>query len=349
MSKPQGSHKCKQIGHVPHAAPEDWQSQILVPLHKKGGRTSCDNYRGIALLSVPGKVFAKAILNRLKPRAKQLLRESQCGFRRGRGCADQLFSLWMLMEKAREYHQPIYACFIDLKKAYNSVHRESLWRILQHSYCLPQSCCPSCVPYMKTLLLLLGHTENSQTSSLSPVAFVRAVLAPTLFNFYFDVAIRMPLEEHRQQGRGIRVAYLHDADLVGNRRIPKLETLVTDLKYADDMALLANNRSDLTAMLDSLSTCCKKLGLTISCMKTKSLAVLPPDDPATKSPVPIHLFPEGEAIEVVFHFQYSGSIVQDDCGMDTEITSRICKASSNFQSLSRILWHQRKIQTRTKV
>ena len=78
------------------------------------------------------------------------------------------------------------------------------------------------------------------------------MLAPTLFNFYFDVAIRMALEEHRQQGSGIRVAYLLDADLVGNRRIPKLETLVTDLEYADDMALLTNNWSDLTAMLDSL-------------------------------------------------------------------------------------------------
>ena len=80
----------------------------------------------------------------------------------------------------------------------------------------------------------------------------------------------MALEEHRQQGSGIRVAYLLDVDLAGNRRIPKLETLVTDLEYADNMALLANNWSDLTALLDSLSTCCKKLGLTISWMKTKS-------------------------------------------------------------------------------
>ena len=119
------------------SVPEDWQSQILVPLHKKGSRTSCDNYRGFALLSVPGKEFAKAILNCLKPRAEQLLWESHCGFHHGRGCADQLFCLQMLMEKAREYHQPIYACFIDLKKAYDSVHRESLWCILQHSYCLP--------------------------------------------------------------------------------------------------------------------------------------------------------------------------------------------------------------------
>ena len=51
----------------------------------------------------------------------------------------------------------------------------------------------------------------------------------------------MALEEHHQQDSGIRVAYLFDADLVGNRRVPKLEMLMTDLEYADDMALLANN------------------------------------------------------------------------------------------------------------
>ena len=49
--------------------PRDWQSQLLVPLHKKGSRFICDNCRGIALLSIPGKVFAKAILYWLKPRA----------------------------------------------------------------------------------------------------------------------------------------------------------------------------------------------------------------------------------------------------------------------------------------
>ena len=115
------------------------------------------------------------------------------------------------------------------------------------------------------------------------------------------------------------------------------------------MALLSDNWCDLTTMLDSLSTCCKKLGLTISCKKTKTLAVLPSENLDAQNPVPIHLVPGGEPIEVVSHFQYLGSFVQNDCGMDTEINSRICKASSAFQSLSRILWYHRKIQTRTKV
>ena len=254
------------------------------------------------------------------------------------------------MEKAREYHHPLYICFIDLRKAYDSVHRTSLWRILQHSYHLPEK--------LLTIIRALHEDTNAvvraygKASDKFPVTSgVRqgCVLAPTLFNLYFDVAIHMALDMHRQEERGIKVAYLHDADLVGNRKILKLESLVTDLEYADDMALLADNWSDLTTMLDSLSSCCKKLGLTISCKKTKSLAVLPSESPDVQSPVSIPLVPGGEPIEVVSHFQYLGSIVQNDCGMDTEISSRICKALSAFQSLSRILWYQRKIQTRTKV
>ena len=60
----------------------------------------------------------------------------------------------------------------------------------------------------------------------------------------------MALDKHRMEGKGIKVAYLHNADLMGNRKTLKFETLVTDLEYADDMALLADNWSDLTSMLD---------------------------------------------------------------------------------------------------
>ena len=73
--------------------PEDWQKQLVIPLHKKGAYDDCDNFRGIALLSVPGKVFCRVIQSRLKEKANQMLRENQCGFRKGQGCTDQLFSI----------------------------------------------------------------------------------------------------------------------------------------------------------------------------------------------------------------------------------------------------------------
>ena len=301
---------------------------------------------GIALLSIPCKVFAKAILNRLKPRAESMLRENQCGFRKGRGCADQLFTLRILTEKAREYHRPLYICFIDLRKAYDSVNRDLLWLLLDRCYNLP--------PKLLSILRAL-HADSTaavraygMTSEEFPVTCgVRqgCVLAPTLFNLYFDVAIRLALSEH--EGKGVKFAYLHNTHLVGNRKILREESIVSDLEYADDMALLSDNWEDLTAMLSSLAAHCRDLGLTISCKKTKSLAVLPSE--SNQLPEAIQLSPSDDPIETVSHFQYLGSVVQDNCNSDIEVHTRICRASSAFQSLSRILWFQRRIHTRTKL
>ena len=171
------------------------------------------------------------------------------------------------------------------------------------------------------------------------------VLAPTLFNLYFDVAIRLALSEH--EGKGVKFAYLHNTHLVGNRKILREESIVSDLEYTDDMALLSDNWEDLTAMLSSLAAHCRDLGLTISCKKTKSLAVLPSE--SNQLPEAIQLSPSDDPIETVSHFQYLGSVVQDNCNSDIEVDTRICRASSAFQSLSRILWFQRRIHTRTKL
>ena len=59
----------------------------------------------------------------------------------------------------------------------------------------------------------------------------------------------MASDHHKQASRGIQVAYLLDAELVGNRKAFGLESMITELEYADDMALLTDNWSDLTNML----------------------------------------------------------------------------------------------------
>ena len=63
------------------------------------------------------------------------------------------------------------------------------------------------------------------------------MLAPALFNLYFDIVIRMAIDKHCQEGRGVHIVYHPDAKLVGDHRKMTMETLVTDLEYVDDMAL----------------------------------------------------------------------------------------------------------------
>ena len=68
----------------------------------------CDNWRGISLLDVVGKVFARIIQERLQVVAERLLPESQCGFRKGMGCSDMIFVARQLMEKAREHQDNLF-------------------------------------------------------------------------------------------------------------------------------------------------------------------------------------------------------------------------------------------------
>ena len=105
---------------------------MLVPIHKKNDRKVCDNYRGIALLSVPGKVLSLILLERLQTIIDPQLLDSQCGFRRGRGTVDQIRMTRQLVEQANEYQTPISLGFVDLTKAYDSVDRSTLIAILRH-------------------------------------------------------------------------------------------------------------------------------------------------------------------------------------------------------------------------
>ena len=73
--------------------PQEWVDSILIPIPKKGNLCCCDNWRGIALLDVMGKVMARVIQGRLQKLAERVLPESQCGFRRGRWCTDMVFTV----------------------------------------------------------------------------------------------------------------------------------------------------------------------------------------------------------------------------------------------------------------
>ena len=64
--------------------PQDWRNALLIPLFNKKDRKLCDNYRGISLFSVPGKVVALILLKRLQTIIDPQLSETQCGFRKGR-------------------------------------------------------------------------------------------------------------------------------------------------------------------------------------------------------------------------------------------------------------------------
>ena len=96
----------------------------------------CDNHRGISLLCIPGKIVARITLNRLAHHiGDSVLPESQCDFRAGRGTTDMIFVMRQIQEKCSEQNQDLYMVFIDLTKAFDSVNRTGLWKLLAKVGC----------------------------------------------------------------------------------------------------------------------------------------------------------------------------------------------------------------------
>jgi hypothetical protein len=76
---------CINIGN----APEDWRSAIVVPLFNgKGDKKECKNYRGISLLSTPGKLYRRVLIESVREITEVHIRDEPGVFRRGRGCVD---------------------------------------------------------------------------------------------------------------------------------------------------------------------------------------------------------------------------------------------------------------------
>ena len=113
--------RCKKV-------PADWKKGIIVKIPKNGKRTDCNNWCGITLLPVPRKILAKIIYKRICTTVDNHLRQEQAGFQKHRGCVDHIFAMRNIIEQCAEWQRRIYINFIDFSKAFDSVHREMLWK-----------------------------------------------------------------------------------------------------------------------------------------------------------------------------------------------------------------------------
>ena len=116
--------------------PPQWCQSILYPLHKGGARSNPQNYRGLSLLSVWGKIFCKVLNNRLLKRAQSadVLYEAQAGYKKGYSTIDNIFVLQSLAQKyISKPKGRYYVLFVDFSEAFDKVSHKLLWyKILKY-------------------------------------------------------------------------------------------------------------------------------------------------------------------------------------------------------------------------
>lgn len=300
--------------------PDGWNLAVIIPLFKKGDKNVCSNHRGISLLDLAMKVLEIVIIDRIKPHREISTRESQAGFRSGRGCSDQIFCLRQLIERRYEYRRPFVGCFVDFSAAFDSVHRDSMWNIV-----LSQGIPPKLVAMLKAIYnktMCCVRVYNSLTNSFEVSTGVRqgAIGSPILFNFVIDWILNTALQPE-------------DGVDMGN------SDLVTDLTFADDIALLAENQNAMQEMLNRVHDAASRVGMLISTAKTKAMSC------AGNQVLNLNL--NGAPIEQVQSFKYLGSEIGSSGQALVDINARVAKAAAAMNAL-KSLWRKRNVSIKTK-
>ena len=302
--------------------PYDWTKGLIVKIPKKGNLQKCDSWRGITLLSIPSKVFCRVILDRISVAIDTKLREEQAGFRKGRGCMDQIFALRNIIEQCIEWNVPLFINFIDFKKAFDSIHRETLWRIL-HSYGIPHKIVSIVMEFYEHFecSIMLGNTTSEWFKVKSGVR-QGCILSPILFLTVIDWSMRQTTADKH---RGIQWT---------------LFSQLEDLDFADDLAILSTNPGHLQQKTDRLSKYAKQTGLTINTTKTEVMAI--------NTNTSAHITINDKILKSVDEFVYLGSLISNDKGTAKDIQRRLGQARGTFAQLHNI-WRSNIYSLRTKI
>ena len=273
--------------------PEIWSLSNIIPVPKAGDLSKPDNYRGISLTCITAKVFNRMILNRIRHAIDPHLRENQNGFREERTTVAQILALRRLIEEVKKDNLAAVLCFIDFKKAFDSIHRSKMVKILE-AYNVPPNILRAIeTMYARTRAKVVTPDGSSEVFDIRAGVMQGDTLAPYLFIIVLDYALRKAIGG-REQELGFT--------LTPRRSSRHPAVVLTDLDYADDISLLSDSMEQAQELLNRVEIECAKVGLRLNAKKTEVITYnLPDHSPLTTT--------EGAVLKEVKDFKYLGAWV----------------------------------------
>ena len=255
--------------------PISWRTAQVVPIFKKGDSTVAGNYRPISLTSIFRKLLERILLPRLLE-SMPMLDIAQGGFRHKRGALDQAFVLNMLIRRYKQiYNSDPAIITMDIKSAYDSVDRDTIWSTLQGN--LP-SALFHLVRHMFNEVRLAVILKNFQSRYIHPRRGVLqgSILSPMLYAIFIDtlpkklrqanplisrpLILRTPPLTNLTEADADHLLYTPPSHTHQDRNRPDTEfTIISSLLYADDVALIADP-DDMVRLLKAAEQHSRDLG-----------------------------------------------------------------------------------------
>ena len=236
--------------------PLSWATAIVVPLYKKGDRDIEDNYRGISLLSIPSKILTSILNKRLYNWAEEngKISTEQAGFRRSYSTVDHIYTLYSMASNCLygRKRSKLYVAFIDYRKAFDTVDRNILFKILEKQGVSTKFLNMLKAVY-KVVNVVIRCGEEFTNTIYCPLGVKQGcLLSPLLFSLLITEVARKVAEMGR----------------AGYQFIPGTSPIYS-LLFADDIVLISTTPAGLQNQLNSLKRASDEIGLTVNLDKTK--------------------------------------------------------------------------------
>lgn len=271
--------------------PSAWSEGLICPIHKKGDKSDPNNYRGITLLNSMPKIFSSIINNRLTTwcNEENLLKEEQCGFRKGYSTIDNIFNLTATIQKyLSKRGGRFYVIFVDFSKAFDSVQHNHLWVSLLNNRIHGKIL--NIIRSMYSQIKSRVKTKHGLTEAFTNYIGTMQgdVLSPLLFILYLNEFVDQ-LKSNNAPGIYI------------SEEFPCINILL----YADDLSELADTVGRLQSLINELETYTTKWGMKVNVDKTK-IMVFRNGGKLRKNEKWLY---EGNPLEVVSYFRYLGLLL----------------------------------------
>ena len=322
------SYLCKTFNKIFELGyfPIQWGLATIVPIYKKGDRDTCDNYRGISLLSVTSKFFSSIINTRLYKWAEtnSKINEEQAGFRKSYSTIDHIYTLHCMASNCLygSKRSKLYAAFIDFRKAFDTVNRDKLWETLIKIGVSTKMI--NLLKAMYTSVKAIVKQGYEKSAELNCPRGVRqgCILSPLLFSL-------LVAEVAYQVAGGGRAGY---------QLIPGAQEIFA-LLFADDVVLLSLTPIGLQTQINNLKKAAETLGLIVNLDKSKILVYRKGGFLGRQE----RWFFGREPIEVVNNYKYLGYTMTTKLSIEIPLAEFAGRAKNKIISIFKTLYRLGKV------